>query len=219
MSIWWQQWAKGPNLWEVIGKILVSTQPRPLTQHLGQKGVVFLFFKVLLKHIIHWGGEAISHSWQLWRTSILDCDSWMVSCSKLWSRLSNVRLSATRDSSLQTHPKPLDQMSSKFFENRLSVYIAKNIVKCVFRPTHSCCRLCVGVRRGGTSELPLTGLRTLLYIGQDDAVYYMVVNTVNVGWLYTGQRSISFSKVISKYLAHPLVVGSVDGKASPPALF
>lgn len=86
--------------------------------------------------------------------------------------------------------------------------------KHVFRPTHSCCRLCVGVRRGGTSELPLTGLRTLLCIGQDDAHYYMLVNAR----LCTAQRRISFSKMTAKYPAHPLVVGSIDGKASSPAL-
>lgn len=91
------------------------------------------------------------------------------------------------------------------------MYTAKNIVNCVFRQTYSCCRLCVGVSRGGTSELPLTGLRTLLYIGQNDALYDMLVNT-------TAQRWIMFGKVITKCLAHSLVVGSIDGKASTPAL-
>ncbi|TNN66822.1 hypothetical protein EYF80_022891 [Liparis tanakae] len=36
---------------------------------------------------------------------MLLCESWMVSCSRLWSRPSNVRLSSTRDSSLRTHPE------------------------------------------------------------------------------------------------------------------
>lgn len=47
-------------------------------------------------------------------TSILLSDSWMVSCSKLWRRLSNVLLSSTRDSSLQTHPKLFMHSSDDF---------------------------------------------------------------------------------------------------------
>lgn len=66
------------------------------------------------------------------------------------------------------------------------MYTAKNIVNCVFRQTYSCCRLCVGVSRGGTSELPLTGLRTLLYIGQNDALYDMLVNTTDCTQLRDG---------------------------------
>lgn len=56
---------------------------------------------------------------------------------------------------------------------------------CVCKCTHNCCKLCLGVSRGGTEEgvrnpsgLPLTGLRTLLYTRQDDALYSVLVNTV-----------------------------------------
>lgn len=53
----------------------------------------------------------------------------------------------------------------------------KTQVKCVLRCPYNCCRLCLGVRRGSASELPLTGLRTLLYIGQDETLRYMLDNT------------------------------------------
>lgn len=45
---------------------------------------------------------------------------------------------------------------------------------CVFKCTHSCGRLCLGVIRGGTSGLPLTGLRTLLCTRQDVTLEYML---------------------------------------------
>lgn len=43
MSTRWQQRTRGPTLGEAVGEILLSTQPRPLTQRLGQREAAVLF--------------------------------------------------------------------------------------------------------------------------------------------------------------------------------
>lgn len=97
-----------------LGEV-TSTQPRPLPQHLGQIQKVEVITHTMKCQAAAWHQNKFENlirekcvcyeECELVCTSILLSDSWMVSCSKLWSRLSKVLLSSTSDSSLQTHPK------------------------------------------------------------------------------------------------------------------
>lgn len=146
-----------PNLGEVTGETLASMQPRPLPQHLGQKPrlVILIVFHMILRKTNKSCLALKQDKYKSWRrecehvcTSILFSDSWMVSCSKLWSRLSNVRLCSTRDSSLQTHPK-LDSWLMKDVTRASDKSLSVFIQDMLFVPSQRFQRWCLFLNEHG----------------------------------------------------------------------
>ena len=88
----------------------------------------------------------------------------------LWSGNRN----RTLQTDLQTGTSVVSVSITKMFNNSqtMSLQNKSYLNTCwgsnVFSWTHNCCKLSLLVSRGGTSGLSLTGLRTLLYMGQKD---------------------------------------------------